>query len=190
MTNCSLQIALGSISAKIDLAYRLTLVDEPLADVLHCLRKMRNEYAHVAYPGDLSIGEQGKSFAKAISIFRNQDSIWWDDLGADRMAFRSMYFHVVLKLAIGIQPDRKPDFPILLKASLPEQKFFEEFSSGMERRVPWWATLAGFCETPPGRGKFRAPLTSRLLRLAEPRSDTAAAKSVENRLTVPLRSYS
>ena len=46
---------LSSFSSKINLCYRLALIDKELCDTLHILRKMRNAFAHQMKDCDLNI---------------------------------------------------------------------------------------------------------------------------------------
>lgn len=47
---------LGTFSSKIDLSYRLGLIDAPLSKSIHLIRRIRNEFAHEVYGAKLSSG--------------------------------------------------------------------------------------------------------------------------------------
>ena len=115
---------LASFAAKIDLAYRLRLIDGAFADALHCLRNIRNKYAHLVTPGELGSGKQGEFLQKAGTIFQKADAIWWNNPISESFLFRDICLHLLVKLGIGIEPSRKADFPIPLKPSNSEKEFF------------------------------------------------------------------
>jgi hypothetical protein len=64
---------LSSFSAKIDLAYRLGLVDAELAHSLHTIRKLRNDFAHEPGTSRLNTPPHSDRVAHFLSVFEKLD---------------------------------------------------------------------------------------------------------------------
>ncbi len=58
--------ALGAFSSRIDMSYRLGLIDRGFCRAMHILRKMRNDFAHDVGQGKLSDGSHKDRLAELI----------------------------------------------------------------------------------------------------------------------------
>jgi hypothetical protein len=108
---------IGDLGAKIDLARRMSIIDEDFAEALHCVRRIRNEYAHVWLMGHLSAGKQGKAFSRLVKLVNETEpvGIGFGMVEATRAAFLSAAFHLAAKLIplknrslVGVVPKPMP----------------------------------------------------------------------------------
>jgi hypothetical protein len=70
---------LGTFSARIDLAYRIGAIGRQMRDSLHIVRRLRNDFAHVADPIDFS--NQSVRDRVSLLLSRNRDlleKLWGD----------------------------------------------------------------------------------------------------------------
>jgi DNA-binding MltR family transcriptional regulator len=66
---------LGSLGAKVALARRLGLIDEPVAQAINALRKLRNTFAHSA--GSASLADPSpRSRLEEVYAHARQNSLW------------------------------------------------------------------------------------------------------------------
>lgn len=92
---------LGSFSAKINMAYRLGLIDEEFTRALHLIRRIRNSFAHEVSGTSLESGGH-KDRIRELSIQLKQ----YDDFDESRKAFfgditgSGIDFRMVLALAV------------------------------------------------------------------------------------------
>jgi DNA-binding MltR family transcriptional regulator len=87
--------ALGSFAARIDIAYRLGLLDGQIAYDLHLVRKIRNKFAHQTHGLHFESKELEELLRKSklgkIKTY-DGDPLFFDDLANSRNAFPSLCF--------------------------------------------------------------------------------------------------
>jgi hypothetical protein len=93
---------ISTLSARINVAYRLGLIDKPFAKSLHLVRKIRNEFAHEAVGANLAAGSHRDRVKELVTPFRGKK-------GFEELVSRtptdfseaSRYFRTVLVVLIG-----------------------------------------------------------------------------------------
>jgi hypothetical protein len=64
---------LGTFSAKIDLTYRLGLIDSTLCRSIHLTRRIRNNFAHEIYGASLSSGSHKDRVKSLVALIKDHD---------------------------------------------------------------------------------------------------------------------
>ncbi len=119
-------LPLGSFGPKIDIAYRVGLIDSEFAKVLHLFRKIRNDFAHEVVNCDLNNQANQSRMKELVAPF--VDSDWYKHLKEDTtknttLTGVSLDFRVILGMTVvqlnalyGLCPKVSSDkaMPILL----------------------------------------------------------------------------
>ncbi len=92
---------ISSFSARINLAYRLGLIDKQFANWLHLIRRIRNDFAHEAVGADLGSGSHRDRVKELVSPFRKKKQ--FEELASkypSKLPQASKYFRAVLSVLI------------------------------------------------------------------------------------------
>jgi hypothetical protein len=70
---------LSSFSARIDLAFRLGLIDRGFRDALHFIRTLRNDFAHATTVETLESGKHAQRLRELVKIVKNGNGYQWSN---------------------------------------------------------------------------------------------------------------
>lgn len=108
---------LSTFSSKINLCYRVGLIDKGLASILHILRKIRNDFAHKIEGCDLNKSpheDQIREFIKPLansSIFEHLTQL----VPYNNLTSASLKFRVMLSLISSVLEMKKQSLPKKIK---------------------------------------------------------------------------
>ena len=95
---------LGTFSSKIDLAYRLGLIDSTFCRSIHMMRKIRNSFAHEVYGASLNGGSHKDRIKSLVSLikdhywFRHLKEAYFDDRDDSRTDFSAALGLMIVRL--------------------------------------------------------------------------------------------
>jgi DNA-binding MltR family transcriptional regulator len=95
---------LGTFSAKVDLSYRLGLIDAQFSKSIHLVRRIRNSFAHEAYGAKLSSGthkDRVKSLAAPFQgheWFSSLKKLYFNDIDESRADFSTTLGLMIIML--------------------------------------------------------------------------------------------
>jgi hypothetical protein len=99
---------LGTFSAKVDLAYRLGLIDAQFSKSIHLIRRIRNSFAHEVYGAKLSSGthkDRVRSLAAPFQSHENFSTLkkhYFNDIDEPRADFSTALGMMIITLEKGV----------------------------------------------------------------------------------------
>lgn len=108
---------LSTFSAKINLCYRLALIDKELYQILHILRKIRNDFAHRVKGCDLNKSPHSDQVKELVKQFKDEPLL--DKLRpffvGEKLSSRD--FRIILSLISGLLEMKIKSLPKTVKAN-------------------------------------------------------------------------
>lgn len=95
---------LGTFSAKVDLTYRLGLIDAQFSKSIHLVRRIRNSFAHEAYGAKLSSGTHKDRVKSLAAPFQNHEKfstlkkLYFSDIDESRADFSTTLGLMIIML--------------------------------------------------------------------------------------------
>ena len=117
---------LGTFSAKIDLAYRLGLIDSSFCRSIHLARKIRNSFAHEVYGASLNNGSHKDRVKSLVSLIKAHEwfsmikTNYFDGADDSRSDFSAAMGLMIVRLE-GFLHHMKPLSPENTRSIAPEK---------------------------------------------------------------------